>query len=126
MKKIIPDQKRKFTKTVFFLIVLLLFMSNVYASKIVSLPEIFEPSSIVVDSNQIYIVEGTTIYIYSLEDFNLKKKFGRKGEGPQEFKDDIISIEVKSDYILVNSLNKVSFFKMELLFYCYTCPSFLS
>lgn len=110
MKKIIVDQKRKFTKTIFFLIVLLLFMSDVYASKIVSLPDIFEPSSIVVYNNQIYIVEGTTIYIYSLEDFTLKKKFGRKGEGPQEFKDDIWSIEVKPDYILVNSLNKVSFF----------------
>ena len=110
MKKIITNQKRKFTKTIFFLIVLLLFMRDVYARKIVSLPAIFEPSSIVVDSNQIYIVEGTTIYIYSLEDFTLKKKFGRKGEGPQEFKDDIWSIEVKSDYILVNSLNKVSFF----------------
>ena len=110
MKKIILDQKRKFTKTIFFLIVLLLFIRDVYASKVVSLPDIFEPSSIVVDSHQIYIVEGTTIYVYSLEDFNLKKKFGRKGEGPQEFKDDIWGIEVKPDYILVNSLNKVSFF----------------
>jgi hypothetical protein len=110
MKKIITDQKRKFTKKIFFLIILVFFMSNVYARKIVSLPDIFEPSSIVVDSNQIYIVEGTTIHIYSLEDFTLKKKFGRKGEGPQEFKDDIWGIEVKPDYILVNSLNKVSFF----------------
>lgn len=110
MNKIMTDQKRKFTKTIFFLIALLLFMSDVYARKIVLLPDIYEPSSIVVDNSQIYIVEGTTIYIYSSEDFTLKKKFGMKGEGPQEFKDDIRSIEVKPDYILVNSLNKVSFF----------------
>lgn len=110
MKKIIAERKRKFTKTIFLIIILLLLMKGIYAEKIILIPGIFEPSSIVVDKDQIYIVEDTTIYIYSLEDLNLKKKFGRKGEGPQEFKDDIQSIEVKSDYILVNSLNKVSFF----------------
>jgi len=113
MKKIIVGQKRKFTKTIFFLIVLLLLLSGVYANKIVSFPDIFEPNLIVVDSDQIYIVEETTIYIFSLKDFNLKKKFGKRGEGPSEFKDDIQSIEVQPDYILVNSLNKVSFFSRD-------------
>ena len=110
MKIIIASQKRKFTKTLLLLIILLFLMGGVYAKEILPLPDIFEPSSIVVDRDQIYIVEGTKIYIYSLKDFNLKIKFGKKGEGPQEFKDDIQSIEVKSDYILVNSLNKASFF----------------
>lgn len=102
--------KRKFTKEIFFLISLLLLMSGVYANEIVLLPEIFKPHLIVVDSDQIYIAEETMIYIYSLKDFNLKKKFGKEGQGPSEFSGSIESIEVQPDYILVNSLKKVSFF----------------
>lgn len=85
-------------------------MSCLYADKIVSLPDIFKPHLIVVDSDQIYIAEETAIYIYSLRDFSLKKKFGKEGEGPSEFSGSVESIEIQPDYVLVNSLRKVSFF----------------
>ncbi|MCP4154117.1 MAG: hypothetical protein GY757_40700, partial [bacterium] len=49
------------------------------------------------------------VNIYSLTDFKLKKRFGKAGEGPQEFRGAAL-IRVQPDTILVNSRNKLSFF----------------
>ncbi len=88
----------------------MLFTKPVLAVKIVPLPQLLKPNTLVVDDNQIYIADGTSIYIYSLKDFGLKKKFGRDGEGPQEFKRKIYVIDIQDDHIVVNSLGKVSYF----------------
>jgi hypothetical protein len=61
------------------------------------------------DREQIYLTEGAAIFIYSLKDFKLIKKFGRDGEGPREFKGKP-EIDVQQDTILVNSKARVSFF----------------
>jgi hypothetical protein len=43
------------------------------------------PHRFYLEGDRIYINEGTTISIYSFKNFQLIKKFGRKGEGPKEF-----------------------------------------
>lgn len=58
----------------------------VQAKKLASLVELLNPDAMVIGNNRLYITEGTSIYIYSLGDFRLVKKFGKEGEGPQEFK----------------------------------------
>jgi hypothetical protein len=66
-----------------------------------------------VDENQMYITENTTIFIYSLKDFKLMKKFGKEGQGPQEFASHPrvpVSVDSSTDKLIVNSLGKVSFF----------------
>jgi hypothetical protein len=88
----------------------MLFTNPVLAVKIVPLPQLQKPNTLAVDDNQIYIADGTSLYIYSLKDFSLKKKFGRDGEGPQEFKRKIYLINIQHDYIVINSLGKVSYF----------------
>jgi hypothetical protein len=55
------------------------------------------------------------IYIYSSKDFTLKKKFGKKGEGPGEFKVNPaavakLQVYVQPGCIIVNNLSRVSFF----------------
>ena len=80
---------------------------------VVPLPELLKPISIQVDDSQIYITEGASVYIYSLEGFKLLKKFGKEGEGPQEFRilpQLPLIINVSTDHIIVNSLGKVSHF----------------
>ena len=70
-----------------FNVVLLLFLSiyvSSAAADIVPLAEVAKPGQIVVDDRQVYITENTTVFIYSLPDLKLKKKFGRLGEGPQD------------------------------------------
>jgi hypothetical protein len=64
---------------------LFLFTNLVFASKIATFPDLLKPGRFVVDGKQIFITEGITIRIYSLEDFSLQKKFGKMGEGPREF-----------------------------------------
>ena len=68
------------------LVLLLVFLTvSVFAQKHTALAELVNPDSIAVDQNQVYITEGTSIYIYDLENFKMKAKFGKRGEGPKEF-----------------------------------------
>ncbi len=71
-------------------IILLFFVGSfgelLMAKKVVTLSGILAPSDIKIDEERIYITQHEEIYIYSLKDYRLIKKFGRKGEGPGEFK----------------------------------------
>lgn len=67
-----------------------------------------------VDSNFIYVSQMSTVYIYSLEDFHLKNKFGKEGEGPQEFRRyAIINANAQPETLLINSIGKLSFFNKD-------------
>jgi hypothetical protein len=100
---------------ILFLIFFLTFASQADAGKVVPLIQLAKPNSITVDKNHVYITDQGTISIYSLKDFKLEKAFGKKGEGPGEFKllpqDKIgLRIVVNNEYIMVNSMGRVSFF----------------
>jgi len=82
------------------------------ARKAAVLKEIYKPMQIDADSNHLYVSQLSTVYIYSLEDFQLKNKFGREGEGPQEFKRYAL-LNVQPQVLLVNSMGKLSFFKKD-------------
>lgn len=80
--------------------------------KVVEMPELSKPDSIHVDKDNIYITEFPNIYIYSKSDFTLKKKFGRKGEGPGEFLKYTL-LYIRPGHLLVSDRNKVSYFSKE-------------
>jgi hypothetical protein len=76
--------------------------------------EVSNPQFLDIDDRQLYIVENASIYIYSLEDFKLKKKIGGAGSGPREFQAvPPLTIDARSDNIIVNSAGKVSFFSKD-------------
>ena len=89
-------------------------VSTVAAAKVVLLKEIDRPDTLSVDEDNVYITQGAEVYIYSNNDFKLKKKFGKRGEGPGEFKTDPsyhrggIYLNVQGDRIYVTSIGKVS------------------
>jgi hypothetical protein len=96
-----------------FVLFLFAFAGCTFAAKVAIFPALMLPHSIVVDETQVYIVDGAQIYIYSLKDYTFKKKFGKEGEGPQEFKLPHplkLNIDVQTDHIVASSLAKVSFF----------------
>jgi hypothetical protein len=102
-------------KTILFLLLLFLLLftnAGAYAAKTVSLPELYNPKQMSVDDNHLYVVEFPTVFIYSLKDFSLVAKFGKKGEGPQEFKQyiNLFFQDQQPDYLVVSSVGKVSFF----------------
>ncbi|MGD2085248.1 MAG: hypothetical protein PVH61_03605 [Candidatus Aminicenantes bacterium] len=85
---------------------------SLLTAKTIPLPELTNPAGILVEDDQIYITQFPEIFIYSLEDFKLKKTFGKRGEGPAEFKG-YARISVYPDYIFVNSIGKILFFTRE-------------
>jgi hypothetical protein len=85
-------------------------------TKVVPLPDLMNPLYIYSDAHQIYIMEAASIYIYNRKDFKLKKKFGRRGEGPKEFKVSqygSIKLTVKTDVLEVFCNNKIYFYRKD-------------
>lgn len=84
------------------------------ANQVVPLPEVLKPAMMVVENGKLYILEKTTVYIYSLTDFKLLKRFGREGEGPGEFMarpfGPPMTMSFSGGKLVVNSNNRLSYF----------------
>lgn len=100
-------------KLLFLVLVLMVLASSILAKKMAVLPEIKRPHQLIALKERALVVEGTTIFVYSLNDYKLLTKFGKMGEGPQEFKvrpGDQVHVYPKDDYIYVSSMGKASVF----------------
>ena len=108
-------------KLIILLLLFLLLLSGfVFSERIKTFGDLLKPHQITVDKSQLYIAEGPAILIYSLEDLRFITKFGKAGEGPQEFKiqgNGRITLDVSSGYIMVNSTGRVSLFSKEGIFF---------
>ena len=95
--------------------ILIIFFGTIFAGQVAPLPEIKKPQRIYIDRQQLYITEGATIYIYSLNNFKLQKKFGKRGEGPGEFKEsgEGIYLIFSPDNLQVVSSGRLSIFSRE-------------
>ena len=97
---------------------LLCMATSVCSRRIAILPEIIDPECITIHKKNIYIVEGTRIFVYSVENYKMKKSFGTYGEGPKEFLIEPkkqgyrLQIVPFSNHLLVNSMGKVTFFTL--------------
>jgi hypothetical protein len=96
-------------KTLMLSLILILSTRSLLPTKIIPLTDVFNPDSILVTDNEIYISAFPYIYIYSPKDFKLIKKIGTKGEGPQEFRRFTL-LSVRPEYLFVSDRNKVSYF----------------
>ncbi|UCH95944.1 MAG: hypothetical protein JSV88_03615 [Candidatus Aminicenantes bacterium] len=99
-------------KMILILLILLfffLFTGIAYTGKLATLPDHLVPNALAVGDNYFYITENSSIYVYRMKDFKLIKKFGKKGEGPQEFKG-TPTLTVLADQLMVNSTGKISFY----------------
>lgn len=98
-------------KKILIILSLLIFISGTFLKGeiIATFPDLLKPTSIVIDEDRLYITEDITIFIYSMKDFKLIKKFGKKGEGPQEF-NRFAAVSPYKDNLLINSMSKVSFY----------------
>ena len=109
---------RKLTVSVVILVLFAAFAGTplVFGKKVATFDKLVNPFFIEADENQLYITDGPTINIFSLKDFNLVKQFGKAGDGVKEFKVNprrsggSVLISVEPDYIMVNSIQKISYF----------------
>ncbi len=104
------------------ILILLLVLSSamIWGQKVVPLPQIAKPETLSLYKNQIFITENVKVHIFSTLDYRHLMQFGKRGEGPGEFKiqDNVevgigIQISVRSDYILVNSIGRLSYFSRD-------------
>lgn len=81
----------------------------VIAEKVVPLPELAKPTLVMVEQNQVLIADFPHVYVYSLGDFKLVAKIGKKGEGPGEFSGRL-RFQPDPKYIIIGSHMKVSYY----------------
>jgi len=102
--------------TIVLITILALMSMTGFSQKVATMSEIEKPVNILVDDNQIYIVSGAKIYIYSAKDYSFKKVFGKKGEGPGEFKvENNIDLQLSpyhNDLMIITS-NKLHFYSKD-------------
>lgn len=85
-------------------------------TRVIPMPDLNKPETVSVDQTQMYVTEGVSIYIYSLKDFKLIKKIGKRGEGPQEFNVPPtlpLAINIQTNDLFAESLGKVSWFSKD-------------
>jgi uncharacterized protein YlbG (UPF0298 family) len=102
-------------KLLVFVQAVLTLVVSVSPVSVARFPELEDPTAVVIDQDQVFITDGVTIYIYSLKDFKLQKKFGKSGPGAQDFKlyeyrSKPIYINVLPNRIMVESFGRISYF----------------
>lgn len=104
-------------KKIALLFILLLAWGPVRAEKAVPLDVLTNPDGIAVNNRYIYVSDFPHVYIFSLKDFGLERKIGKKGAGPGEFLPRTgkkrLFIHVLPDAIFVESRGRVSFFTLK-------------
>ncbi len=105
-------------KKKYWLLFLILFgfSGSAFAGKVATFTEFVNPYSIMIDGDRLHISEGVTVFIYSLKDYLLVKKFGKEGEGPGEVLlrrsagNTEISVSADKDHLIVHTSGKVMYF----------------
>jgi len=100
------------TQSAMLLTLTLLLASSISlpADRIGLLPEILEPDGFQVSGNEVFILEGATVYVFDLPSLSLKRRFGREGQGPGEV--EITpwlsnTLRVFPDQAIIDSVNKL-------------------
>ncbi len=91
---------------------LLICMAMLLPGEIVPLPGMIRPDSVTVGNDYIYITDFPTIYIFNGKDFSLVKKFGKSGEGPQEFLQ-FAGVFIRGDDLFVCDLGRALIYTKE-------------
>lgn len=97
----------------------LIFLAAAVNAGVVDMKGLSRPDNIVLDHKDIVITDGINIFIYSQKDKKPRNRFGKRGEGPQEFTISrnpwipSIRVYLKPDQIFVSSMNKVVTFDRE-------------
>ena len=97
------------------LLICLTGMMPIIAREPVILEEVLKPNGLAVGDRYIYVLEEPQILVFDRQSLKLVKRFGRQGEGPQEFKTSATGLMPMIMYpfqgkLVVNSGSKVSFY----------------
>jgi hypothetical protein len=81
--------------------------------KSITVPGLMKPSMMVIEGDRMFVVESPQILVYSLKNMKLIARFGKAGEGPEEFKINPyaagLTVFPFKNQLAVNSDTKVSY-----------------
>lgn len=102
-------------KVIIFIILMVLLLLTTFPAvgEVAVLSEIYKrPGQLLADNNHIYITDYPSVNIYSITDFKRVNSFGKRGEGPREFKQyiNLFFQDRPPDHLVVSSIGKVSFY----------------
>lgn len=105
-------------KIIFFFLLVVLLLLTMFSAAVerAVLSEIYtRPGQLLADDNHIYITDYPTVYIYSITDFSRVNSFGKRGEGPREFKQyiNLFFQDTLPDHLVVSCIGKVSFYSRD-------------
>ncbi len=73
-------------KMIKWLLILWVSLMFLMAYEPLPLAQVSKPDQIALSDTMFYVLEGTSIHMYTLKDFQYLGKFGKEGEGPREIK----------------------------------------
>lgn len=103
-------------RKVILLLFLLSFVFHLSGVKVAVLDGVSRPEKIAIDQDKLYVLEDAFIYIYSMKDYSLIKKLGKKGNGPGELHPQPaykLQMQIHEGNIVLNSRYKVIVFTDE-------------
>ena len=96
--------------------IFLWFSLTLESRKLGNLPDLMKPESIMVQENDLYVVEGATIHVYSIADLKPRRTFGKQGQGPGELTVGpgySNKITVFKDHLVAECRDKLIFFSRD-------------
>lgn len=102
-----------------FFVPILLFMCSgawEYPENLGILHDMLTPEGIEIFQDEIFIIQGATIFVYDKNDLKLLRKFGREGEGPGELQVTpwlSNTMNISENSITVGSVNKMIIFSIQ-------------
>lgn len=82
---------------------------SIYPAVVGGMPQLGKPGALYIDNQKVFVVDQTSVHIYSLSGMRHIKTFGTKGEGPGEFKHPPL-LSFYMDSILANSTGALTLF----------------
>lgn len=74
-------------KNLGIILTLFLFINPLWPVRIGVLPEVLKPHMICVSGGEVFVLQGGTVLVYSLQNIRLLRQFGKSGEGPGELRE---------------------------------------
>ena len=92
-----------------FLIALIPLSISLSPEMVAVLPEVNNATMMDISGGEMFVLDGVEVKVYSLKDYCLKRKFGKRGEGPGELvttPDTSFTMIVNQDKVILNSVYK--------------------
>ena len=97
---------------IFFISVLFITQPG-FGIKVKEMEEILRVDMMATDGKKLYVLDNFTIHVYSLKNYELVTRFGKKGNGPGEFNPNFvnrIALQLDKDNVILNTVRKIAYF----------------